>query len=359
MLLPKPKMHEKNPTFDDLAETRPERVGPEERTAALLAELPPADAEIVREIVETAWKFARTPISRLDRKIANTALREMLRAFRLFAPYQGVRKVSIFGSARIAPGDAEYELARDFAALITQRGWMVITGAGPGIMQAGNEGAGEGRSFGVNIRLPFEAEPNPAIAEDEKLINFKYFFTRKLTFIKESDAFVLFPGGFGTLDETLELLTLVQTGKSDIHPIVLLEPAGGSYWDQFESYLRNELLGSGYIRADDLLLYRRAQSAAEAVDEIEGFYRVYHSQRFVGTNLVIRLSILPDPDLLASLSDEFKDMLDGPIVAVKASRGEIADDDFVDLPRISVPFDRERAGRLRILIDRLNQSAHP
>ena len=199
-----------------------------------LGDLKGTDAELAEEIITTALKLGREQVSRLDRKIVNSALKEMRYAFRVFAPYKSVRKVSIFGSARTAKGDPAYEAARLFSREIAERGWMVITGAGPGIMEAGHEGAGGARSFGANIQLPFEAKPNPVIANDSKLINFKYFFTRKLTFMKEADAFVLLPGGFGTMDEAFELLTLVQTGKTDLHPIVMLDPPGGSYWTKWD-----------------------------------------------------------------------------------------------------------------------------
>ena len=231
---------------------------------------------------------------------------------------------------------------------------MVVTGAGPGIMEAGHEGAGGDRSFGVNIMLPFEATANPIIAGDPKLINFKYFFTRKLMFIKESDAFVLLPGGFGTLDEAFELLTLIQTGKSDLHPIVMLDVPGGTYWKSFDRYIRDELLAHGYITESDLSLFRYTDNIDEAVEEIEGFYRVYHSQRYVNDRLVLRLNRKPTPEQIQELSEEFADILDGPIDPTEPSPGEIKDDDVVDLPRIALNFDRMHAGRLRTLVDRLN-----
>ncbi|MGH2689597.1 MAG: LOG family protein, partial [Actinomycetota bacterium] len=217
------------------------------------------------------------------------------------------------------------------------------------------EGAGREKSFGVNIRLPFEQEPNPAINRDPKLVTFRYFFTRKLMFIKEADAFVLLPGGFGTLDEAFELLTLVQTGKSDMHPIVLLESPGSTYWESFNRYVREELLDRGYIDRDDLSLFYCTQSVEEAVAEIEQFYRVYHSQRYVRDRLIIRLTALPTEESLAALSEEFADLLRKPIVVVAASPGEIADHDVPDLPRIALELTRHRAGRMRQLIDRLNE----
>jgi uncharacterized protein (TIGR00730 family) len=320
------------------------------------ADLPERDAELVRHIVTTALSLGREQVSRLDRKIVDSALREMRRAFLVFAPYKGVRKVSIFGSARTEKGDPAYEAAREISRQIAERGWMVITGAGPGIMEAGHEGAGLARSFGVNIRLPFEAKPNPVISGDEKLVDFKYFFTRKLTFMKEADAFVLLPGGFGTLDEAFELLTLVQTGKSDLHPIVLLDAPGGTYWARFDRFVRAELLSRRYVDEDDLFLYRRVDDAAAAVEEIEAFYRNYHSQRIVRGRLIVRVKVAPDPETLQRLSEEFGDILRGRIDVVRSSREELEDNDVPDLPRLLVPFDRQHAGRLRQLIDRLNEA---
>ena len=318
-------------------------------------DLPEADADLAREIVITALKLAREQVSRLDRKIVNSSLKEMRHAFRVFAPYKGIRKVTIFGSARTKKGDPAYTATRDFSQAMAEREWMVITGAGPGIMEAGHEGAGDKLSFGVNIRLPFEAQPNPVIANDSKLINFKYFFTRKLTFMKEADAFVLVPGGFGTMDEAFELLTLVQTGKSDLHPIVLLDPPGATYWKAFDAYLRNELLARGYIEEDDLALYRIVDDVNDAVAEIENFYRVYHSQRMVGSKLVLRLDVTPDDDMLEALSEEFSDILAKPIERTVATSAERRDNDVPELPRISLAFDRQHIGRLRRLIDRLNE----
>jgi uncharacterized protein (TIGR00730 family) len=232
---------------------------------------------------------------------------------------------------------------------------MVITGAGPGIMEAGHEGAGDKLSFGANIRLPFEAKPNPVIANDSKLINFKYFFTRKLTFIKEADAFVLLPGGFGTMDEAFELLTLVQTGKTDLKPIVMLDAPGGTYWANWDKYIRDELLAPGYVSEDDLVLYRKTDDIATVVTEIEDFFRVYHSQRIVGDRVFLRLNVMPSAEVLSTLSNEFSDVLGGPISRVSASRSEVRDNDVPHLPRIALKFDRQHVGRLRRLIDRLNE----
>jgi hypothetical protein len=326
--------------------------------AAFLAELDPVDQRIALETLGTVLHLSReADVSRLDRKIANTALKEMRHAFNVFAPLRDVRKVTIFGSARTPKGHPEYEAAKRMAKDMAERGWMVITGAGPGIMEAGHEGALAEKSIGVNILLPFEAKPNPVIADDPKLINFKYFFTRKLMFIKESNAFVLLPGGFGTMDETFELLTLTQTGKSDIHPILMLDAPGENYWRQWETYLREALLPRGFIDTDDMHLFRIVDQIPDAIEEIESFYRVYHSIRWVGDQVVMRLTKMPDDALLATLSAEFDDLLIEPLAATEASKGEIRDGDVPELPRIALRYDPAKMGRLRRLIDALNERA--
>ena len=235
-----------------------------------------------------------------------------------------------------------------------ERNWGVVTGAGPGIMRAGNEGAGVAHSYGVNIRLPFEANANEFI-DPNKLINFKYFFTRKLGFVKESHAFVLCPGGFGTMDETFELLTLVQTGKSDIHPIVLLEAEGTGYWDGFIDFVDNQLLNGGMISEADKNLYLHTTDPQEAADEIVRFYANYQSQRFVDGTLILRLNKAPNPEHLAELNTEFADMLTGaPMEVIMPTEAETRDEDSLHLERLRVPFDRRQYGRLRLLINRLN-----
>jgi uncharacterized protein (TIGR00730 family) len=221
-------------------------------------------------------------------------------------------------------------------------------------MEAVNKGAGKESSFGVNIVLPFENKPNPFVAADPKLMNFRYFFTRKLMFIKEADAFALFPGGFGTLDELFELLTLVQTGKSDVHPIVMLEPSGGSYWQEMDTALRRLLRERGYVDEEDMHLYHLTDDPAEAVDHINRFFRVYHSQRYVGELLILRLSSMPTDDEVEALNREFADILRDPIVPTQTTAPELRDDDVVDLSRLAVPFDRTHFARLRVLIDRIN-----
>lgn len=314
------------------------------------------DRELITEIVVSGLLLARDLADRGDLKIINAALKEMRYAFKVFAPYRGAQKVSVFGSSRSKPGDPDYEQARLFGKTMAQRGWMVVTGAGPGSMEAANEGAGAAHSFGVNIRLPFEAEPNPVIAEDPKLINFKYFFTRKLMFMKEASAFVLLPGGFGTMDEAFEVLTLMQTGKSDMHPIVFLDAPGGDYWEGMLSFVRRDLVGRGYVSEPDLRLLYATDDVERAADEICHFYDNFHSMRFVGDRLVLRVQHAPDDAQLTALSRAFSDILvDGEIERCDPFPAEVHDDDALDKARLALRFDRASYGRLRELIDRLNE----
>jgi uncharacterized protein (TIGR00730 family) len=313
------------------------------------------DSDLLTEMVASCFRVARDRSHRGEMKLVNAALKEFAYAFKVFRGYRGIHKVSIFGSSRATPEDPDHECARRFAATMAERGWMVITGAGPGIMEAGHEGAGAERSFGANIRLPMEIEPNVVIEGDPKLINFKYFFTRKVTFLKESDAFALFPGGFGTMDETFELLTLMQTGKSDLHPVVLLEAEGGRYWQDWRRFIDKHLAGPGLISPGDLDLIHITDSVESAVAEIEGFYRNYHSQRFVEGVLVLRLQRLPSERSLARLSRRFADILrSGRLRVVKPSQEEIREGDFPELPRLALDFNQRSHGRLRRLIDALN-----
>ena len=311
--------------------------------------------DLIAELITTALKLYRDAPDRGEVKLYNAALKEMRYSSLVFSQYRDRMKVTIFGSARTKPAEANYRLVHDFAHhMATARNWMVITGAGPGIMEAGNRGAGLDASFGVNIRLPFEAHANQYIP-DQRVINFKYFFTRKLGFVKESHAFVIAPGGFGTMDEAFELLTLVQTGKTDLHPIVLLEQKGGTYWSTWRRFVEVELLGAGLISPDDLSLYLITDDIEAAADEICDFYTNYHSQRYVGGRLVLRLRTAPSTDELAALNAEFAGIVtEGEIEVIPATDAEIADDDALDCQRVRLSFDRRQYGRLRQLIDRLN-----
>jgi uncharacterized protein (TIGR00730 family) len=328
----------------------------DKRVAAIVDQVAdPAKADLVFEIVASALRLGLDRADRGDLKIANAALKEMRHAFYVFAPYRAARKVAIFGSARTEPDDPLYLQAREFAAAVAAREWMVVTGAGPGIMEAGIEGAGPEQAFGVSIKLPFEAATTQFFDGDPKLINFRYFFTRKLEFVKESDAFALLPGGFGTLDEAFELLTLLQTGKAQPAPVVLLDVPGGTYWETWQAFVTEELVNTGYIGADDLALLRTTDNVDEAVDEIMGFYANYHSLRFVDGRLVLRMHRAPTSEELAALSEEFADILArGEMETIGATRAEIADGDHVDLARVAFWFDRRSWARVRLLIDRLN-----
>lgn len=338
---------------------RPYRVGDEAIDAKIEELMEAAAAEgvedLVREMLTSVVRMSRRKPDRGEMKMVNAALKEFAYAFRVFSRYKGRRKVSIFGSARLRPEDPNYEYTRDFAAAIVREGWMVVTGAGPGIMAAGHEGAGAEHSFGVAIRLPMETEPNTFIQGDQKLINFKYFFTRKVTFLKESDAFVMMPGGFGTLDEAFELLTLMQTGKSDLHPVVLLEEPGGTYWDGWMQFVHHQLVDRGLISPDDLYMIKVTKDLDDAVEHITRFYRNYHSQRIVDGTMVFRLQRLPPDDALRRLNQSFSDLLLGDgLRPVEISAQELEDEDAVDLRRLAVDFDRGNFGRLRQLIDELN-----
>jgi uncharacterized protein (TIGR00730 family) len=326
--------------------------------ADLVAHVEPHEQQFVFEMVVSALRLAAEDVDRGELKLVNSAVKELRYSFEVFAPYDGVNKCTIFGSARIAAGDPAYESAKEFAGSIAARDWMVITGAGPGIMEAGHEGAGAEKSFGVNIVLPFESDANSVITGDPKLINFKYFFTRKVMFMKESQAFVLLPGGFGTLDESFELLTLIQTGKSPLAPVVLLDPPGSTYWHHWQRFVEAELRDEGLISDDDLCLVKVADSVEEAVEEVCRFYRTYDSMRFVGNTLVLRLKRAVGDEELADLNEAFADIVEkGSIERIETTDAELRDADKVDLPRLGLRFGRHRWSRMRRLIDALND--HP
>ena len=309
----------------------------------------------VADIVENALKLLTDVKDTGDVRVIQTALRELRYAFKLFAPYSHVRKVTIFGSARTQPRKAEYRQAVEFGRKIAEAGFMVITGAGGGIMQAGHEGAGPEKSFGANIRLPWEQSANPIIREDKKLVTFKYFFTRKLIFIRHSDAIALFPGGFGTMDEGYEALTLMQTGKSQLIPLLLLDRPGGSFWKTWDQHVREQLLGEELISPSDLNLYQITDNTDEAVKIITDFYRNFHSTRFVKDLFVIRLKRAPGEAMLKTLNRDFADIITGASIRVIGpTPEELADKDEVDLARIAFGFNRRDYGRLRQLIDVLN-----
>jgi hypothetical protein len=306
-------------------------------------------------MVETCLKLLRDGTRLGDVKLLNAALRELRYAFKVFAPYGRVRKISVFGSARLRQDSPACRAAHEFARRMAAEGYMIITGAGSGIMRAAQEGAGRERSFGVNIRLPFEQEPNEFISKDPKLLTFRYFFTRKLMFIKEADAVALFPGGFGTHDEAYESLTLVQTGKTKPMPIVFLDAPRATYWKTWKRYVDEHLLRHHLVSEEDMALFKVTSSVDEAVEEITRFYRIYHSARTVGRRLVIRLNRPIAGTLVESLSREFADiLLTGPIVQSPALEEE-DEPELASLPRLVLAFNRTNFGRLRQLIDRVNR----
>ena len=329
---------------------------PHEQLSALLDSIGVAsNRDQLMEILGTVVRLAADGTDRLDLKITNAALKEMCEGFEVFAPYRHVPKLTMFGSARTLPTDPLYAQARDLARVLAAHGWSTVTGAGPGIMAAGLEGAGPDNAFGINIRLPFEQGANQFIADNPKLVSMKYFFTRKLLLIKESFAYAVLPGGFGTLDEAFELLTLLQTGKAEPAPVVLLEVPGGSYWQAWDRFVTEEVETRALITPGDSCLYRIADRVEDAALEILGFYRNYHSIRWVGDTLVIRLQNKPTDAEAETLSERFDDIVDGPIrVLERPLPAERRSDDFPDLPRVALRFDRLSYARLRQLIDELN-----
>ena len=324
---------------------------------ALLAGNPSTTRQrLYRSLLETVASLAADDTEVIDLKVADSALAEMAEAFRVFRPFRRTRKVTIFGSARTLPDHPAYRRARDLAASMARADWMVVTGAGPGIMAAGMEGAGRDKSIGVNIRLPFEQGANTFIAQDPKLVEMRYFFTRKLMLIKESDAYVVLPGGFGTLDEGFELLTLLQTGKAEPAPVVLLDVPGSSYWRGWDRFLHDEVEPRGLVSDDDRALFMVTDDVDEASTEILSFYRNYHSCRWVGDLMVVRMSTAPDPAQLADLNRRFADIVDsGTMRLSKPLPPERADRDHLELPRLVFRFDKTHYGRLRQLIDALNE----
>jgi len=314
-----------------------------------------ANDDLIRRMIVTALDMDLGEVARLDLKIASQSLVEMLNGYTVFSQDPHRAKVTVFGSARTKPDQPDYQLAADFGRAMAAMEWMIISGAGPGIMEAVIEGAGANNTYGVNIVLPFEQRAVDIIDGDPKLATFKYFFTRKLFFVKEADAFALFPGGFGTLDEGFELLTLIQTGKSYPAPIVLLDHPGATYWDGWKRFVSEELEGEGMVSPNDSALYLHTHDVNEAVRYICHFYSSFHSMRYVGKRLVIRLrQPLPD-DAYPMLNAEFGDIVaKGSIGPAEATKSEIKDDDDPELPRLAFQFDNRSFARLTSLIHRIN-----
>lgn len=317
------------------------------------------NAKLVRDLIQTSLKLIPDGRDTGELKLITTAVKEMRYAYRIFGQYPVPHKVSIFGSARTPAGHPDYVAAREFGRVMAERGWMVITGAGGGIMEAGHVGPGKEKSFGVAIRLPFETTANQVIAGDEKLIHFRYFFTRKLMFLSQSEAVALFPGGFGTMDEAFEALTLIQTGKSSMIPIVLCEGEGQNYWEQFDQAMRSMLLTRGWISPEDIDLYRICKTTEQAAEVITGFYRIYHSSRYVKDDLVIRIRKPLKQQDVDRLTEQFRVLIKpegataSPSKIVQRGPFEV-EEDHLDLPRLSFPHTRHKFGMIRRLIDAIN-----
>lgn len=309
-------------------------------------------------IVQSLQRMGSLELSRLDAKILAATLEDLEQGFAAFQNYAHQRKITVFGSARLGPESPEYRQAQLFAYCISQRGFMVMTGGGGGIMEAGNRGAGLENSFGLNIQLPFEQMANPVIAASDRVINFKYFFSRKLFFVKETDALVLFPGGFGTQDEAFECLTLMQTGKTKLMPLVLVDRTGGCYWKEWDEYVREHLLGRGLISPEDLFLYTLTDDVEDACQQIVDFYRVFHSNRYVRELLVLRLNTRLSPEALDILNEEFADILDSGRIEQTGALPEEAEEDIAHLPRLVMHFNQRNFGRLWQMVRRINK-LHP
>ncbi|MCC6429121.1 MAG: LOG family protein [Phycisphaerales bacterium] len=309
-------------------------------------------AKLVRDLMLAGLKLLPDGRDTGELKLMSSAVREMRYAYTVFSRYAETHKVTIFGSARTPEDHPDYTCCVEFSKRMAEQGWMIITGAGGGIMHAGHVGPGRDASFGVAIRLPFETNANKVIAGDEKLIHFRYFFTRKLMFISQAEAVALFPGGFGTMDEAYEALTLVQTGKTGMVPIVLLEGLGGDYWKTWDQWIRSQVLGRGWISPEDTGLYHIASSPDEAAQHIARFYRNYHSSRYVDDHYVIRLKNPLRPDDIARLADEFKIIIKSGGMNLRGPH--IEEDEWPQLPRLSFHHTRSKFGVIRKLIDRIN-----
>lgn len=339
---------------------QPEALGEDEKRRPQPIDEAPTNLES-RDLIDlmrrTVDQLERDGSSRGDLKILNRTLRELRYALKVFQPFRRRRKVTIFGSARTQPIHPTYGVAEALGKRMAGHGWMVITGAGGGIMEAGHKGAGREMSMGLNIMLPFEQSANPFIVGDPKLVTLKYFFTRKLMFVKECSAVICMPGGFGTLDETLEVLTLLQTGKQTMLPLVLLDQPGGSFWRDLERYFVDALLKHGLISPEDVSLYRVTDSLDEAVDLVLNFYRVYHSMRYVDDRLVLRLNHALSDEQLARLNQDFVGILvSGHIEQIEALPEESNEPELASLPRLRLHFNRRNFGRLRLLIDAVNRT---
>lgn len=314
------------------------------------------DADLIESMLSTVLKLPKEDVSRGDMKILNAAIKEIRYGYKVFSKYKAAPKVTFFGSARTPETSPEYVHAVALAKKLAALGWMVITGAGDGIMKAGHQGAGSDNSFGLNIRLPFEQSANDVIAADEKLINFKYFFTRKLFFLKESEGIIMFPGGFGTFDEAFESLTLIQTGKTSPIPVVFVDRPGGYYWSSLAGYMNDHMLGNRLISPDDLSLFLITSDLDKAIDHIVSFYRIYDSSRYVHDALIIRLKKEIGDGDLAQLNVDFKSILSsGAIERCAMHEDEWEEPHTAHMPRLRLHFNRHNFGRLQQFIYALNK----
>jgi len=332
-----------NPELDELVQELMDRVGVNHE-------------RMIREMILTALKAGQESNYLADLKLMRTTMKEMRYTNKIFAPYRHKRKVTIFGSARTEPEEPIYQKCVSFSRMLAERGYMAITGGGGGIMQAGNEGAGADNSFAVNIHLPFEQETNPVMSSSDKVITYRYFFNRKVAFLKEADAVALFPGGFGTLDEAMETLTLVQTGKNPPIPLVLIDDDTGDYWEEWFEFVKKTLLKRGLISGEDFSLFSITRDPVEAVELIDSFYRVYHSSRYVRDTLVIRLNKALSEEHVATLQEEFSEILkpDTRIRSCGAFPEEADQPDLIQLPRLALEFNRRSFGLLKAFIRRIN-----
>jgi len=312
--------------------------------------------EIVREMILASLKAGQEDDGAVDIKLMNSSLKEMRYTAKAFRPYNHFRKVTVFGSARTKPEEPIYRMAMSLGQKLSESGYMVITGGGPGIMQAAHEGAGPEYSFGVNIRLPFEQKNNPILEGNTKTITYKYFFNRKVAFLKESDAIVLFPGGFGTLDEGMEALTLVQTGKRNPVPIIFVDEPGGTYWRKWTEFIGGTLLLQGYISKSDLALFEKIESVDDVVERIKRFYSRYHSLRYIRDVLVIRLLSSIRQEKIEDMKNRFSEILKpyGEICLSEPLPEEMDEPEIRDLPRLVLDFNRKDFGGLKLLIDFIN-----
>ena len=328
--------------------------------SGLVEQLPTQQhGKLIQRVLQSILLMTEEDMERLDWKILLGSLQDMERAFRVFAPHRQVRKVAVFGSARTPENDPDYPMAVEFCQRMVELGFMIMTGGGGGIMEAANKGAGRDRSFGLNVELPFEQSANPFIATDDKLLEFKYFFTRKLFFLRETDAVVAFPGGYGTMDELYECLTLTQTGKFGPAPIVLVDRPGGDYWQEWEAFSKDQLLQKGLISEEDPCLYTITDRIDVATEAITSFYRVYHSSRYVEHDLIMRLKIELSDEDVARLNQEYKDILVTDEIVKTPTLPEEAGDETVHLPRLKFHYNQRDTGRLYQLIYEINRLGEP